>query len=270
MIDALGVKRSWGDNPMRPSAEALQALRDGYNAAAGARGYLMKAGIPRSFQSEFGARATVSVVSLSDTIVAVATLAGQGSEAAHAVRGATEGQVASVDDETLGGLVDLVCVVSAYAMRVAAQSDRALVYRGAVTTGTVLVDIPETATAWQDSEAREVLPPGVFLLGPAIGEADRCHQLAEGGFVWLTASAARLPAPKVTPYRQILYDYVVPMKDGRTVSTKVVTPFVDLGVGQPRDPVRSGYERAFDSGGQEAAAKRDNTIRLLNYLAQQA
>jgi len=257
MIDALGVKRSWGD-PRKPNAAALATLRDAYRAAAGIRGYLINAGIPRGFAGEFGVQPEVKVLSLSDTIVAAATLEHRPGESVR-----EDDYPADVDDRTLGGLVDLVALVSAYVMRMSAAADPPLVYRGTITVGAVLVDTPRVSTVWKGDES---VPAGTFLLGPAVAEAARWYEQADGGFVWLSEEAARLPCPTVRPHGQLLFEYRVPLKKCEPLATKVVTPFVDVAKGEHTDRIRAGYARALAAGGDDETKKRDKTFALLDTL----
>jgi hypothetical protein len=184
-----------------------------------------------------GYRIRNHVLSLSDTILIAAI--------------ATEASWSDPPPEEAATLVDLVCQGAAYVMRNAAQADFPLLYRGVVTAGQLLID--ET-----------------FILGPAIDEAARHVDEADGAFVWFAPSALAVGRPVYggpNVWRTMVRDYSVPMKNGGAVATKVLSPFVDMSFeATERDLIRDGYARVLASERVDVRRKRENTLRFLEIV----
>jgi hypothetical protein len=90
-----------------------------------------------------------------------------------------------------------------------------------------------------------------FLLGPAVDEAAALHETADGAFVWFAPRAARLPRPSYggpDVWKTMIFRHPVPFKDGRRLTTNVVSPFLDSSPGiEERTRIRAGYKRAMTS-----------------------
>jgi hypothetical protein len=95
---------------------------------------------------------------------------------------------------------------------VALEREPRLAYRGCITFGRFEID-------------------GPFILGPAIDEAAKWHDGADGAFVWLSPSAETVwqATPPQPDHARILMPYAVPIKGGRDCGdcearTHVVSP----------------------------------------------
>jgi hypothetical protein len=85
------------------------------------------------------------------------------------------------------------------------------------------------------------------------------------------AGADRLKPKPYPPsvWNTMTIEYQVPLKDGRTVTTTALTPFVDTIDPNEWRRIRQGYEEAMKPERAEVAIKRQNTLRLLDYVVQQ-
>jgi hypothetical protein len=167
IIDALGFKGIWKRTPEDPAA-AMRTLGVVTSVASNVRTYLESALVPALRATAQGRPPAISVVWLSDSIVIAAELPEE-------AEGETDG-----GEEFQTVLLDMVCQAAGYVLRMAAQADPPLVYRGAVAAGLLLVE-------------------GGFLIGPAVDEAAELMGLADGAFVWLAASALSIEPPEHRP-----------------------------------------------------------------------
>lgn len=159
-----------------------------------------------------------------------------------------------VDNHGARFLIDCVSTVVSAAIKEAATEPFQLVFRGVVTFGGALME--------KDN----------ILFGPAIVEASKLHENADGPFVWLTPKAAQLAGelesqahlPSLTPYE-------VPMKNGECVSTLTVDPTYYASA-EGAASVRVGFEAALarDSHGHDLTSKRQNATNFFEHLAKRA
>jgi hypothetical protein len=233
MIDALGIKGIWRGRDGNDDTRAVATLRTAVQTAQGMKRYVEDALIPNVFHGMFGARPVVSVLSLSDTII-IAALPPEGKHA---------------DARLCWGLVDLVSQCATYVMRMAAQRDPPLTYRGAVNFGRFLIE-------------------DTFLLGPAVDEVADAHERANGAFVWLMPAADQLTPSPYFPdvWRTMAFRYAVPMKNAEPVTTTALSPFVDNLDPANRKQIREGYERAMKSDREDVKVKCENTLRFFAHL----
>ena len=239
MIDGLGVKGAWRGPGGKPDLRVLDTMREARRVTENLSKRYVGEALGRVFVELLGVEPTVDVVAISDTII----LTGYATPIEGVNATGTEEQIAF-------GVLDAVCLCVGYAMRYAAKMDRPMVYRGAVSYGDFLMD-------------------GHSVLGPAVDEAGECMELADGGFVWLTPSAAKLSPSSFGPvWRTYAHNYRVPLKGGQAIDTVAMSPFIDVGtLSEERGLIRAGYEKAMQSPKIDVTVKRQNTMRFLDHVA---
>jgi hypothetical protein len=159
---------------------------------------------------------------------------------------------------------EIINVISTHvgaAIHAALHLPRPFTYRGCICFGQV---------AMEDA----------FVIGPAINEAAELYELAEAGIVWL--------APSAKPHgveRRNLFEALVPLKGGRTLSTLVVNPLINTWHGSSppyradtnvpideklkrTDPMYQAILDTFNSPNLDVAIKKQNTTELLRAALQ--
>jgi hypothetical protein len=155
-----------------------------------------------------------------------------------------------LDPYRQAALVDVAVVCIGYFLRAAADSALPFAFRGVVTVGDAIIDDEN------------------IYMGSAICEAAKLYEKAQGAFVWLTPEACKLPLSGVSRNHHGLVRYNVPMKDGPSISTKVVSPFIDtLPNSPPGRQLRDGIINAMEGDRADIVIKRNNTIAFLDYVA---
>jgi hypothetical protein len=93
--------------------------------------------------------------------------------------------------------------------------------------------------------------------------------LANGAFTWLAPSAMRLDYSgwRSGSWGDLLVDYRVPLKDGRSILTKVVNPFAltSHGAGDFKQ-IRENYSKAMKADSVDVEVKRQNTEALFDHF----
>lgn len=155
------------------------------------------------------------------------------------------------EQEMKPALLAVVAMSVGYLLRQAATADVPLTFRSVVTVG-------EMAVIDDD-----------IYVGAPIAEAAALYEQADGAFVWLSPAADELRLPRLqgTNHRALI-GYEVPLKDGRTIYTKVINPFIDMSPrALPGTDVRAGIVKAMRSDRVDVVIKRQNTIDFLEYVA---
>jgi hypothetical protein len=220
MIDALGFKGIWGNDPENPSTSVLETLKRIGEAAQAtgteAKAYLKRDALPATVVRLVKAP-DLKVVQLSDTLVVAAGRIRRD----RAVWGRHEPELQGFSQKVLEHVVDgymryLVCRCVSQILRTAALCDTPLTYRGVVTCGMFAID-------------------DRFLLGPAVDEAASLIEVADGPFVWIAPSADRdehsFVDSELKPWKTIAVRHDVPLKGGQKLRRWVINPFafaVDL------------------------------------------
>jgi hypothetical protein len=256
IVDALGFKGIWG-NVAKPSLAVLQTLKAIGAAAAIDLGKAALLLDRRNLSDEVAMMLKnpfVKVVQLSDTIVVAAgrrpRLRKPWTRHAQAWRDkfglSVEEFEAAVDSYLRFVVARCVCSI----LKTAALCTPPLIYRGVVTVGRFAIDEN-------------------FLLGPAVDEAAELMDLADGPFVWLAPSANRLKevitdsnGPK---WSEMVFEYRVPLKDGREIPTRVLNPFFSCSPSEKK-AVRGNILHAMDAPVVDVAVKRGNALRFFNYV----
>lgn len=255
MIDALGFKGIWGQDPENPSTEVLETLRRIGEAAEAtgseAKVYLEKGNLPEEVV-RLVKEPDVKVVQLSDTIV-VAAGRRMRARALWGRHVAELEEQLGFDPALLDGVVDgymryLVCRCVSRILRTAALCTPALTYRGVVTCGMFAIDQR-------------------FLLGPAVDEAANLLNLADGPFVWLAPTARGLSNDIVeqdaVPWETIVVRYDVPLKGGQQLRTGVVNPFAFCADRHERLQIGRKIIGAMESNNIDVVIKRGNARKFL-------
>ena len=108
----------------------------------------------------------------------------------------------------------------------------------------------------------------VFVLGPAIDEAAELASQADGAFVWFTPSAMHAHAqfevlnPHISFFDILAPEYAVPMKNGKTVTARVLNPFADQKP-EARVAMVDALMATFIGSGEDVLRKRQNTDAFL-------
>jgi hypothetical protein len=235
LIDALGFKGIERQHDPGRAAAALQTARDAMATATDFVG--QRAAL---YHNVLGGRASIKKAWFSDTICVVA----QQPEQPKVLGDFREIDVAA-------HLVDLVVVCAGFLLRSAALATTVpLTFRGVISSGSALVEGSD------------------IFFGPAIAEAADLYELAEGAFVWLTPGAAALRTPVANPVYRSTVNYLVPLKGGRSIETRVVNPFMDyLPSDEIGKTIRRGIETAMSGDRLDIAIKRQNTARYLDHVA---
>lgn len=257
MIDALGFKGIWKD-PENPSTRVLESLRrigeGAQNDRWAAAQRLKHSRLPDEVV-KFVKKPQVKIVQLSDTIVVAAGR--ERRERAVWARHAAELEEAGYDIPSLEKAVDgflryLVCRCVSRIILTAALCDPPLTYRGVVTFGRFAIDEN-------------------FLLGPAVDEAADLMDLADGPFVWLAPTALSLPhrlaEVNAVQWKTVAIPYSVPLKEGRTIRTRVVNPFAYSANPGQRQRIEQKILGALVSPKVDVFVKRDNTRRFFERVA---
>jgi hypothetical protein len=255
IVDALGFKGIWGAADATTAA-ILGTLKKIGAAAREEADDAAKNFAPRKLPPLIGKLLKdpfVKVVQLSDTIVVAAgyrprvrSLRKTDHEKWDREYGLGPAMVQDVFDTWLRHVV-CACVCSI--MKTAALCDPALVYRGVVTVGRFAIDEN-------------------FILGPAVDEAAELMDLADGAFVWLAPSAMRVG--KIEPdddpeWSRMTFRYPVPLKDGRGIRTRVLSPFADCDP-EERKKVQRRILRRMNDSRLDVVIKRNNTARFLESI----
>ena len=153
-------------------------------------------------------------------------------------------------EEVQACLLDSACLCVGYLLRKAATLEVPLAFRGVVTVGDAIVD----------GDGDDI------YFGPAIAEASSLYELADGAFVWLTPKAASLPPGRSVAKHRSVVPFTVPLKDGRSIDTLVVNPFIDV-VSTAFPEIRAGIARAMAGDRLDIAIKRQHTLRFLDRVA---
>jgi hypothetical protein len=123
----------------------------------------------------------------------------------------------------------------------------AFAYRGAVAFGRFLIE-------------------DGFVLGPAIDDAAENMEQAEGAFIWLTDSA--LPLARYFDIETVAPAYSVPLKNGRTVQTFAIVPWVDQDI-ESQARTAQGLLNRFNRPDPSVQLKRENTAHFYNHALMQ-
>jgi hypothetical protein len=110
---------------------------------------------------------------------------------------------------------------------------------------------------------------GTFLLGPAIDEAASYYEQAEGAFVWLAPSAREVfeVVHRGRPALSPLVRYAVPLRQGASYETWVVSPFASVDTKGQRMERTGRLLGTFDKTSRlEVQVKRQHTERFLGHL----
>jgi hypothetical protein len=257
MIDALGFKGIWKD-PEDPSTGVLESLRrigDGAHKDRWEAAERLKHSRLPDEVVKFVKNPQVKIVQLSDTIVVAAGR--EPRERAVWARHAAELEKAGYDIPGLEKAVDgflryLVCRCVSRILLTAALCDPPLTYRGVVTFGRFAIDEN-------------------FLLGPAVDEAADLMDLADGPFVWLAPTSLWLPhrltERKAPRWNTVAVPYSVPLKEGRTIRTRVVNPFAYSANPGQRQRIEGNILGALVSPKIDVFVKRDNTQQFFERVA---
>lgn len=122
---------------------------------------------------------------------------------------------------------------------------------------------------------------GSFIMGPAVDEAAKYHQLADGAFIYLAPSAEKCieeSAQYVTHLRatgQISNDelddgqelslflpYKVPFKDGSTHTVPVLNPLAGEAT-KDQSEIANRIAESFDANRKDVRRKKEHTVRFL-------
>ncbi len=260
LIDALGFKGIWQRTPVPDVMQKLQRLRQEATADPGAR-WPARGNVLR------GPR----LVFLSDTVViAVDTRTPDEMRNMAMAEWGKHGRLDPRDRSPrdlpipynpLGVMSYAVKACLAIASSVTTRSARSspvLAYRGAIATDQLAID-----------------DDGRFIVGPAIDEAARNQDSADGAFVWLTEGALKplgataLQGPLTYERgRVVAFPYDVPMKAPHgfpqpVVRTLAVTPFGWCDSLAECDEVENALMASF-AGGHGIATKQANTKAFLD------
>lgn len=157
-------------------------------------------------------------------------------------------------EATLAGAAAGVACGISQIVRKMAQGPVPLTFRGIITTGDCIID-----------------PENQIFIGPAIDEAAKLMDLANGAFTWLAPSAARLDYTWCTPssWPDLLVEYSVPLKNGSSILTKVVNPFALISHDSSEfKQIRANYRKAMESESLDVEVKRQNTEALFDHFEQ--
>jgi hypothetical protein len=233
LIDALGFKGL--EKRMNP-AMAIEAMKVARTSMATMTNWMNDTGGYEHFHV-LGGKPTVRKSWFSDTIcVIVQPPVDEPRENVEYRNGLIDEATSTIalrglDERGKAALVDIAVECVGNFLRSAATSALPFVFRGVVTVGDTIVDDEN------------------IYMGSAIGEASSLYEAADGAFVWLSPGADRLPMSDVGRDHDGLVQYSVPLKDGRSVDTRVVSPFIDtLAVSDlgPSDP--SWYRESHGRG----------------------
>jgi hypothetical protein len=159
--------------------------------------------------------------------------------------------VARDREGALAAATGVVACGLSYIMRTTAQAQVPLVWRGVIAAGDCFID-----------------PDDKVFIGPAVDEAADLYEQANGAFAWLAPSAARLNYPGWSgPWYNLLGDYDVPLKGGRSFRTKVVNPFVRIShETEAFEQIRRNSLKAMASDSLDVQIKRQNTEALFAHF----
>jgi hypothetical protein len=226
VLDALGFKGIWA---RRTIPEVLGKLRDARST---------ELSIPATPGSVAGRSVPpLELRFLSDTVVLAAPMADVGPQA--------EPSVISVS--RADALTHVIIRTAGFMTRMLRfTGGRPIAYRGALSFGEFAIE--------QE-----------FLIGEAIDEAVEAERLAEGAFVWLCPSASALMAHTSQPLELgRLMPYRVPLKEGRSIDTYVVLPFIPEIIGA--EDARRALADVFDSHRIDLVIKYQNTLAMLEHF----
>jgi hypothetical protein len=148
-------------------------------------------------------------------------------------------------------LVHAVSMCVGYVIRDAAEMDPPLVFRGAITVGDAFV-FPDPEYVW---------------IGPAISEAAKLYERADGAFVLLSPEASALPDGDVD-LADVLVEYEVPIKGGTSQMARVVSPFTHVMTNSDYGAsIRAGMTNAMQGDEKAICTKRQNTLLFLDHIA---
>lgn len=119
----------------------------------------------------------------------------------------------------------------------------------------------------------EFLIDGNFIIGPAVDDAAKHMDSAEGAFVWLTPTARREMTDKRAKDTSVLHGYPVPMKGGGSYWTQTIMPFPigSMLGGQPTlDEIVRGIVGTFTADELSIEIKRQNTEKYLESAKREA
>lgn len=227
VIDALGFKGIWQKHSLSSVLQTLRRVRTTALSWSNLRTHFGDQSLPETYATLF-----------SDT-VAVVTLVEESSEPKAA------------QTKAVRHLAQTVAAVVAGA----AENDVPLVYRGTIAVGQCFVD-----------------PDDLIIIGEAVDEAAALMNRADGAFIWLSPNAATWvsldEADRVIEiWDRLLPRYSVPLKDGRTVATRVVNPFFHLrGADTDMEKIELTYRRFMESPELDVALKWQNTKAFLQHL----
>jgi hypothetical protein len=228
----LGFKGIWRSNDPESVAKTLQ---DGRRIAEEmARDVLVGDAVEHVLHAA-GNLPDISAVAFSDTFLFAATVP-QAKDRQRALAGAA-------------GLV--ACGLSSI-VRTTALGPVPLTFRGVIATGECIVD-----------------PQNRVFIGPAVDEAAELMDMANGAFTWLAPSAMELDYSgwRNGFWGDVLVDYRVPLKDGRSILTKVVNPFALTSHGaEDFKQIRQNHSKAMKSGSVDVEVKRQNTEALFDHF----
>jgi hypothetical protein len=138
--------------------------------------------------------------------------------------------------------------IAASAALDAVERPPVLAYRGAVAHGEYMI-----------SEQH-------FIVGPAVDDAAKHMDLAEGAFVWsLPSTNAAYPEATETAKRfALLQRFPVPLKSGAAYDTVSITPFVPIMTTERRREVADAILATFATDDVRIAVKQQNTKAFLD------
>ena len=230
-IDALGFKGIWRN---RIPEEVAETLKEGRRAALQLAKRLGVEAISPVLHRA-GAHPEVSALAFSDSFLLSVVV-----------------PKAREREATLAGAAGIVARGLSHIAKKVALGRVPLVFRGTIAAGDCIID-----------------PNEQIFLGPAVDEAAQLMDLANGAFIWLAPGTARLDYSGLrgSPWHSLLVDFRVPLKNGDSISTKVVNPFV--GLSHMTDEfvrIRTNYRSAMESSSVDVEVKRQNTEALLDHL----
>jgi hypothetical protein len=229
IIDALGFKGIWRrHSPDAVAATLREARRIGTKMA---KDVLMYEAVQHVYAASGGHIPEISALSFSDNIFFTAVVP----EARDrlAALAATTGVVAA-------GL--------SYIMRTTSQAEVPIIYRGVISAGDCIIDTESS-----------------LFIGEAVDEAGDLYEEADGAFVWLSPSAASLDYSEWSygAWSELLVDYDVPLKGGRSFGTKVVNPCAHMShTADEFAKIRAGHLTTTTSNDIGVIVKRQNAEKL--------
>jgi hypothetical protein len=153
-----------------------------------------------------------------------------------------------LDEQRQAALLDVATVCVGYFLRAAADAALPFSFRGVITVGDLVIDDDEK-----------------IFMGSAMNDAAAKYEEALGAFVWLTQTASKLPMSTVSRNHHGLVRHGVPLHKGRSITTDVVSPFIDTLVSSTSGKqIRENILNTMASEHDDVATKRRNTLAFFD------